>query len=549
MIADAVCPMHIRMRPIHAMWIGLALIAAVSVALVALVALTAAQGTPPAQADFDGSGTVDFADFILFAVAFGKAAGDPAYDAAFDIVPNRQIDFNDFLAFAGHFGKTTRPEDAGENLVKVIPEEAVELLANPGMGWQTFHRFADRDPNLEGLPSASVYYRLHWVDLEPVEGRIDFAEIDSLLAGARRAGQQLAFRVMCANTVWPSIYMWVPQWLKDKGCRGFDYRYQNSGSLHWVPDMDDPIFQEAHFRFLRELGKRYDGHPDLGLMDIGTVGLWGEWHMSGTGVDLPSHETRQAIIDVYREAFPNTPKVMLIADENGMRHATHNGCGWRADCLGDMGGFSPTWNHMTHFYPQQIQRTDAGEAWKVAPVAFETCWDMRKWAQEGWDIRGIFDFALSSHASYINNKSAPIPEGARHEVERLLRKLGYRLVLREMAHSNTATLGSLLSVSMIWENVGVTPPYGDYLLALRVTGEGDKGQIVFVTDISVKGWLPGKTETAAQLELPEDLKPGQYELALAIVDPVTHRPAIRLAIAGRAEDGWHPLSRIEVTGQ
>ena len=33
-----------------------------------------------------------------------------------------------------------------------------------------------------------------------------------------------------------------------------------------------------------------------------------------------------------------------------------------------------------------------------------------------------------------NNKSAPLPESARPEIERSLRKLGYRLVLRSLRH-------------------------------------------------------------------------------------------------------------------
>ena len=68
--------------------------------------------------------------------------------------------------------------------------------------------------------------------------------------------------------------------------------------------------------------------------------------------------------------------------------------------LGDMGGFSQTWNHMDNLYLQQISRTGAGDAWKQAPVAFESCWDMRKWKESGWDIRHIFDYALQCHASY-----------------------------------------------------------------------------------------------------------------------------------------------------
>ena len=32
--------------------------------------------------------------------------------------------------------------------VTVVPEETEELLANPGMGWQTFHHTREQDRNL-----------------------------------------------------------------------------------------------------------------------------------------------------------------------------------------------------------------------------------------------------------------------------------------------------------------------------------------------------------------------------------------------------------------
>jgi hypothetical protein len=262
---------------------------------------------------------------------------------------------------------------------------------------------------------------------------------------------------------------------------------------------------------------------------------------------MPSEATRRAIIEAWRAAFPKTPKVMLIGDVEGMRHATRNGCGWRADCLGDMGGFSKTWNHMEHFYMQQLQKTGAEDAWRAAPVAFESCWDMRKWKQEGWDIRFIFDYALRCHASYLNNKSAPIPEGTRGEIERLLRKMGYRLVLRRLEHSATAAPGARLSIAMLWENVGVAPPYGEYRLALRLTPAGGEAEpFVFAGKSSIQGWLPGRRKVTEAIPLPADLRPSRYELALAVVDPNTRSPAVRLAVAGRAPDGWYPLSHVEI---
>jgi hypothetical protein len=56
---------------------------------------------------------------------------------------------------------------AASPTVKVEPQVSDELLANPGMGWQTFHRFADNDPNLAGLPSASACFRFYWREIEP----------------------------------------------------------------------------------------------------------------------------------------------------------------------------------------------------------------------------------------------------------------------------------------------------------------------------------------------------------------------------------------------
>lgn len=426
--------------------------------------------------------------------------------------------------------------------VKTTFQETDELLANPGMGWQTFHRFADQDKALAGLPSASAYFRFYWDEIEPKEGQIDFAKLDELLAHAHRAGQKLAFRVMCAGTDRKPMY--VPQWLKDKGCKGFEYRYDGGERRYWVPDMEDPIFQEAHFRLIEELGKRYDGNPDLDLVDLGSVGLWGEWHMSGTGVEMPTPKTRRAIVDAYLKAFPKTPKVMLIGDEECMRYATHHGCGWRADCLGDMGGFSKTWSHMKNFYLQQVEKTDAGDAWKTAPVAFESCWDMRKWKEEGWDIHYIFDYALRLHCSYVNNKSAPIPDGTRPEVEQFLRKLGYRLVLKEIEHDASARAGRPLAVSLIWENAGVAPPYRDYNIAFRLTGPAET---VLQSKTSVKGWLPGATKLTEELSLPAGLAPGRYKLAVGVVDPATGKPAVRLAIPGRTADGWYPATELTVT--
>jgi hypothetical protein len=215
-----------------------------------------------------------------------------------------------------------------------------------------------------------------------------------------------------------------------------------------------------------------------------------------------------------------------------------------------------------------IPQANANDVWKTAPVAWETCWDIRKWVNEGWSLRFIFNYALALHGSCINNKSASLPEGenVRPEIERFLKRLGYRLVLRELKHPATARAGGKLQLSMKWQNVGSAPCYRPYRLAYRLTGAaGD--QRALVGSVTVNRWLPGSIELFTEeffrqpqdlppgeivsvtdaVTLPKDMPAGKYVLSVAVVAAETAQPVVRLAIKGRQDDGWYPLSSIQVS--
>jgi hypothetical protein len=90
---------------------------------------------------------------------------------------------------------------ASEALVTVTPEPTDEILANPGMGWETFHRTSRQDRNLPSwIPSTVQYVRWGWGELEPRPGQIDSALLDRVLKDSHDSGQKLAFRVMCCST-------------------------------------------------------------------------------------------------------------------------------------------------------------------------------------------------------------------------------------------------------------------------------------------------------------------------------------------------------------
>ena len=67
--------------------------------------LQARTGSQSGNPDFDGSGIIDFSDFLLFVSKFGARQGDERYETRFDLDGDGEVAFGDFLIFVGQFGK------------------------------------------------------------------------------------------------------------------------------------------------------------------------------------------------------------------------------------------------------------------------------------------------------------------------------------------------------------------------------------------------------------------------------------------------------------
>jgi hypothetical protein len=410
-----------------------------------------------------------------------------------------------------------------------------------------------------------------------VRGQIDFALIDAALQSANRLGETLGFRVMTIEEGGTG----VPQWLRDApySLRGQELA-SGAGNTFW-PDYRDAAFQSEHARFIAALGARYDGHPALDHVDIGTVGCWGEWNTacltSGGGIfDILAPQTpsdRAAIgaafrsmIDHHIEAFPNTPTVMLGldgADElDVMLHATGRGSGWRVDCWGDWGVFGSSWNHMDDLYPAMIANATAAQpgfadVWKTAPVELEICATMRDWQTLGWssqapdgEVHRTFQWTLDRHASVLNAKSNAIPAEYVAAIDELLRKNGYRFAIDSFNHSSQVTAGDTTTFHSEWTNLGVAPAYRPRTLEYRLRGATDGATLTSTTDI--RRWLPGPFTVRDVVSIPVALPPGVYAIEVALVDRAGTNPdtaplaPLHLAIGGRDTDGWYALSELTV---
>ncbi|HLY20121.1 MAG TPA: DUF4832 domain-containing protein [Bryobacteraceae bacterium] len=429
--------------------------------------------------------------------------------------------------------------------VVVHPKLIDDVLANPGMGIQTFQRFngdalnpalswseegptAPLAPGPSSFPASTISYcRWFWETLEPSQGAVRWDIISNALAEAHRHGQTLAIRLMPYDQKHP-----LPEWYRKSGAK----RTNAEGQPVWEPDFSDPLYLKFWGALVKEAGRRFDGHPDLDTVDISSVGYWGE----GWSDYMPAFPYQKKLIDIWFDAFPATRLLMNFDEPQGLAYGTSRGAGWRLDCLGDL---RANWAHMLDFYPEQIARTGIQDVWKRSPVSFETCWVPGYWKAHGWDTHYILAEALRWHVTSLNVKSSAIPPELAAAFQDFERKMGYRFELRRIEYPGTVAAGSAAAIKMWWVNSGVAPVYRPCTLALAFDSKGEHAAINVPAD--VRKWLPGDVVVEEDVPAPR-LKTGNYRLRVGLLDTVTRKPAIRLGIAGRTEDGWYDLGSVAV---
>ncbi len=419
----------------------------------------------------------------------------------------------------------------------VRPQDTGQPLVNPGMGW-TLHFYSNSLRNygsrlepsdtLDDWPGLSVIYlRLPWSLLEPKEGHFNWSLFDTPAQRWIAKGKRIAIRVSCSEG-WMRYA--TPKWVQEAGAKGVDFEFgkgPRAGGPLWDPDYLDPVFLAKLDHFLATMARRYDGNPNVAFIDVGSFGMWGEGH-TGFSSRLNEEQTLKVVkrhMDMHAKHFPHTQ--LCISDDvagpstpgrhfPAMDYAISKGISMRDDSI--LVQPPPySWYHAEM----------AQEFWPRMPVILEHEHYGGSKARNAWGdgsllLKSIEDY----HASYMSIHWWPREELAdnRGVIERINRRLGYRLQLRELSWPNQVALSEPFTVESQWANAGVAPCYGGGFWALTLKDE--KGGIVSVNvaeQFDVRQLKPGAPGQAAAEHFS-----ARFVVGMAHHDPVgTFAPATR----------------------
>lgn len=366
-------------------------------------------------------------------------------------------------------------------------------------------------------PPANSYRRFVWRELETSEGRYDFSAIEASLQAARAKRQKFAFRVM---SCWSGEGAVVPAYLVRYMPHGFWFASSGGRTDTYVPDWNSNAYQDHAKQLLTALGKRFDGDPALGWVDIGLYGNWGEWHVAN--FPYPQHPdtspasfaSKRALIDAHISAFPLTRLLMMTDDPEGLAYALRQSpdIGMRRDSLGD------------RWFDQGLHANGtawqlASERWKTAPFVTEF------YAPSPSGMLRLAAQQVSAyHVTLVGNGNTTAHYADMSISDRLqFSSLNALAGAQFVATNGSAGLDRArksLRVTFDLQNLGNAPAYDPWNLECVIRRPGGPAFASAKVDLDLRTLLPlVSIHQDLTITLPFRLDQGDYEVLLIGQDP------------------------------
>lgn len=360
--------------------------------------------------------------------------------------------------------------------------------------------------------------------------QFDWTGVEQRLEGAANRGRHSILR--------PVLNVWdqrnpIPAFLK--AIPGATHT-NHTGVV--FPVHSHPATRKALVDFVEAFGRRYDGDPRIGFIEMGMLGQWGEgWFprlRSEVSLEV-TPEARQEVFDAYQRSFLKTRLLMP-----GTREAA------RAPEFGFHNDAFAFWKR-PGLLDRSLAEGIAADRWQIAPVIgrvhpeFERPDQVRNISTGLVTPERIREWIERDHLSCLRfNDSGAVPNPYREWFISGAARAGYDLHLTRARWDSTAA-GFHLRIALT--NSGVAPFY--YRWPIEVAWATDRTiRQTWSIDGDIRTVIPGMGELIFEQIASLDFRPEPGALLLMrILNPLSKGPPIPLSNPTQDTDlaGWLTL--------
>jgi len=281
-----------------------------------------------------------------------------------------------------------------------------------------------------------------------------------------------------------------------------------------TPDWNHPAMSTQCVQFVEALAQQYDGDPRITAVQVGLLGLWGEWHQSGCETHAPSNAIKIAIRNAYAASFTNTPlqtRYPRDPDAVGVEFGFHEDYfpSFTAQCIYGFPDCSDDGDWSLYYCLQNITPASTNN-WQSNPISGESPFTAQKstWSNDVDDVMTVLE---DYHFSFLG-----------------------------------PALDHAFSLTLVLTNSGAAPCYHSFPVEVALCDVSGTPQWQSNFAFDLRELMPkmafSKTESFTVL----NVATGIYSLRIGILDPRTGEPGVRIQSAGEDAQYRIEIGTIEV---
>jgi len=302
-----------------------------------------------------------------------------------------------------------------------------------------------------------------------------------------------------------------------------------------TPDWNRPAMITQLVQFVEAIAQRYDGDPRITAIQVGLLGLWGEWHQSGCASRQPSNAVKIAVRDAYSAHFANTPlqtRYPRNPDATGVDFGFHEDYfpSFTAACNYGFPDCSDDGDWSLHYCFQHVTPA-ATNNWRVNPISGEspTTNQKRTWSN---DFNDVMTVLRDYHFSFLGPAGGHQWNGNQSRLNPMKRLLGYNYHIGRVDWPDTVYLDHAFDVTLVLTNTGAAPCYHRFPVEVALCSTDGTPAWRGSWSFDLRELAPGMEFTQTESFTITNLAPGEYSMRIGILDPRSGSPGVRIQSAG-----------------